>query len=165
VVSPNVGDGAVDLSLVLPTYREGRTIQKLLQGVCNTLRSVDGLRFEVIVVDDNSPDGTAALAVEQRLLGLHEVKVIHRSAESGLATAVIRGWQAAQGRILAVMDADFQHPPPVLLRLLQAIQTGADLSIASRHVQEGGVSDWSLFRRIISRTAQLIGLVLLPDVV
>ena len=83
----------------------------------------------------------------------------------GLATAVIRGWQVARGELLAVMDADLQHPPAVLGGLVKAIRAGADLAVGSRHVEEGGVSDWSLIRRVISRTAQLIGLVLLPEVV
>ena len=88
-----------------------------------------------------------------------------RIAESGLATAVIRGWQAARGEILAVMDADLQHPPEVLAQLVVAIRNGADLAVASRHVDDGGVGTWNLFRRLISRTAQAIGLVILPEVV
>src|SRR5205823_11524023 len=77
----------------------------------------------------------------------------------------VRGWQAANGTVLAVIDADLQHPPEVLAELVKAIRAGSDLAVASRHVEEGGVSDWSLIRRLISRTAQLIGLVLLPEVV
>jgi len=154
----------IDFSLILPTFQEASNIRSTLAVVSETLRGVAGLRFEIIVVDDNSPDGTAQLALDQSAT-LPEVRVIRRTEEAGLATAVIRGWQAARGEILAVMDADLQHPPATLTQLVQAIRTGSDLAVASRHVEEGGVSDWSLARRIVSRTAQLIGLTLLPEVV
>ncbi len=154
----------VNLSLILPTFNESQNIQSAIQQVANTLRDVNGLRFEIIVVDDNSPDLTYQLALDQSL-NVPEVRVIRRTTESGLATAVIRGWQAARGDILGVMDADLQHPPAVLAELIRAVLGGADLAVASRHVEKGGVSDWSLIRRIISRTAQLIGLILLPEVV
>jgi dolichol-phosphate mannosyltransferase len=157
------GDG-IELSLVLPTFKESKNIQAALDIVTSVLRTVDHLSFELIVVDDNSPDGTARLALE-KCGSLPEVRVMCRTAESGLATAVIRGWQAARGQILAVMDADLQHPPEVLTKLVAAMRGGADLATASRHVEDGGVGTWNLFRRIISRTAQFIGLIILPEVV
>jgi dolichol-phosphate mannosyltransferase len=154
----------IDVSLILPTFNEARNIRSMLHAAFDNLNNVRGLRFEIIVVDDNSPDGTAQVALEEAL-GHPEMRVIRRLGEAGLATAVIRGWQASSGDILAVMDADLQHPAAVLTELLGAIRTGADLSVGSRHVGEGGVSDWCWTRRIISRTAQFIGLVLLPEVV
>jgi len=164
-VVPSAGqtDG-IELSLVLPTFKESKNIGSALDIVTSVLRGVDNLRFELIVVDDNSPDGTAQLALDKSR-SLPEVRVMCRTAESGLATAVIRGWQAARGQILAVMDADLQHPPEVLTRLVAAMRGGADLATASRHVEDGGVGTWNLFRRIISRTAQFIGLIILPEVV
>ncbi len=154
----------VELSLVLPTFREALNIQPILRLIAGTLKAVPGLCFEIIVVDDNSQDGTAQLALDESV-HLPEVRVMRRVEESGLATAVIRGWQVSRGRVLAVMDADLQHPPAVLTALVQQIRGGADLAIGSRHVAEGGVSYWNLGRRIISRTAQLIGLIILPEVV
>jgi dolichol-phosphate mannosyltransferase len=77
---------------------------------------------------------------------------------------VIRGWQVARGEILGVMDADLQHPVEPNLALLDEIQRGADLAVASRHVAGGGVSDWSAARRVLSRGAQLLGLLILPGV-
>lgn len=77
---------------------------------------------------------------------------------------MIRGWQAARGQVLGVIDGDLQHPPHVLLQLLNAIDAGADLAVASRHVEGGGVSSWSFVRRVLSRGAQLLGLILLPRV-
>jgi dolichol-phosphate mannosyltransferase len=78
---------------------------------------------------------------------------------------VIRGWQVARGRILGVIDADLQHPPEVLLQLLGEMQQGADLAVASRHVEGGGVSEWSAVRRFLSRGAQMLGLMILPEVI
>ena len=120
--------------------------------------------YEILVVDDDSPDGTWAIAM--RLAErLPMVRVMRRRGEKGLSTAVIRGWQAARGEVLAVIDADLQHPPEVLARLWESMEAGADLAAASRHVQGGGVSDWSALRRALSRGAQLLGLAVLPSVV
>jgi dolichol-phosphate mannosyltransferase len=120
--------------------------------------------YELIVVDDDSPDRTwelaAALVSDYPCL-----RVMRRTAERGLATAVIRGWQVAQGEVLGVIDGDLQHPPDTLLRLLREMENGADLAVASRHVEGGGVSSWSATRRFLSRGAQLLGLVILPQVV
>jgi dolichol-phosphate mannosyltransferase len=154
----------IELSLILPTFKEAHNISAVLEVVTATLRHVPGLRFEIIVVDDASPDATAQLALDKST-HLPEVRVIRRENENGLATAVIRGWQVARGEILAVMDADLQHPSEVLHDLVMEMRAGVDLAVASRHVENGGVSDWSLARHMISRTAQLIGLVLLPEVI
>ena len=145
----------VELSLILPTFNEASNIKATLHRVWGILNSVHGLRFEIIVVDDNSPDGTWQLALDEAAV-LPGVQVMRRTTESGLATAVIRGWQASHGSVLAVMDSDLQHPPDVLVPLVNAMRDGADLAAGSRHVEAGGVSDWSLLRRMISRTAQLI---------
>jgi dolichol-phosphate mannosyltransferase len=90
---------------------------------------------------------------------------MRRQHERGLSTAVIRGWQASRGELLGVIDADLQHPPEITLNLGNEMARGADLAVASRHVEGGGVSDWSIVRRILSRAAQVIGLVVLPRVV
>jgi dolichol-phosphate mannosyltransferase len=121
-------------------------------------------RYEIIVVDDNSPDRTWELA-ESLTAEFACLRVMRRDQERGLSTAVIRGWQVARGRVLGVIDADLQHPPEVILALTGAMQRGADIAIASRHVEGGGVSDWSLIRRFVSRAAQVIGLIILPGVV
>jgi dolichol-phosphate mannosyltransferase len=90
---------------------------------------------------------------------------MRRQQEKGLSTAVVRGWQVADGSVLGVIDADLQHPPEKLVSLYQAIKDGADLAVASRHVTGGGVSEWSFIRRILSRGAQMLGLMILPAVV
>jgi dolichol-phosphate mannosyltransferase len=120
--------------------------------------------YEIIVVDDNSPDRTWELA--QSLTGEYpQLRVMRRQTERGLSTAVIRGWQASRGELLAVIDADLQHPPEVTAGLAREMARGADIAVASRHVEGGGVSDWSILRRILSRAAQVLGLVILPGVV
>ena len=163
VIASAIGDSLVDVSLVLPTYNEGKNIAAVVAQLVPVLDSVPNLQYEIIVVDDDSPDRTWEIA--ERLAETRpQVHVRRRQTERGLSTAVIRGWQVARGRVLGVMDADLQHPPEVTGQLWKEMARGAELAIASRHVEGGGVSDWSLARRIISRCAQMIGLAILPEV-
>ena len=154
----------IRLSLIVPTYNESRNLEELLRQLTAVLEPRLAGEYEILVVDDDSPDGTWAVAM--RLAERWPaVRVMRRRSEKGLSTAVIRGWQAARGEVLAVIDADLQHPPEVLARLWEAITDGADLAVASRHAEGGGVSDWSALRRALSRGAQLLGLAVLPSVV
>lgn len=157
-------DSPCYFSLVIPTFNESRNIEPMLQQLVAILDAVYYAQYEIIVVDDDSPDRTweVALAVAEKL---PQVKVMRRQFERGLATAVIRGWQVSAGEVIGVIDGDLQHPPAVLLQLLQAIRDGADFAIASRHVQGGGISDWGFVRRSLSRGAQLLGLIIAPSVV
>jgi dolichol-phosphate mannosyltransferase len=150
-------------SLVIPTYKEAGNIQKIVSVLSNLLDESIPEKYELIVVDDDSPDGTWNIA-QSLMTAYPQLRVMRRQAERGLSSAVIRGWQAATGSILGVIDADLQHPPHVLLQLLQAIEEGADLAVASRHIEGGGVSSWSFIRRFLSRGAQLLGLIILPGV-
>lgn len=152
------------LSLVIPTYNEGQNVEGLISQLTQILDSTIPENYELILVDDDSPDRTWAKALALTS-DYPQLRVMRRSQERGLSSAVIRGWQGASGQILGVIDADLQHPPEVLLELLAAMEQGADLAVASRHVEGGGVSEWSLTRRILSRGAQTLGLVLLPQVV
>jgi dolichol-phosphate mannosyltransferase len=155
---------SLTLSLIIPTYNEGQNLVPLITALVDILEPVLPNDYELIVVDDDSPDLTwrQGLALGDRV---PQLRVMRRQGERGLSSAVIRGWQVAQGRVLGVIDADLQHPPEVLQELLAAIQTGADLAVASRHVEGGGVSEWSLARRVLSRGAQTLGLLILPGVV
>ncbi|HLQ04613.1 MAG TPA: glycosyltransferase, partial [Verrucomicrobiae bacterium] len=118
-------------------------------------KALAGREWELVVVDDGSPDGTADIA--ERLGGTHPVRVIRRPGKAGLASAVIAGFAAAKGDVLVVMDADLSHPPEVVPALLDAIAGGADLAVGSRYVKGGGTMDWPLMRRIVSRVACLMG--------
>ncbi|MFP4296596.1 MAG: glycosyltransferase [Spirulinaceae cyanobacterium] len=155
---------AIKLSLIIPTYKESQNIPTIVSKLSHLLDQTIRDRYELIVVDDNSPDRTWEVA--QSLMSEYpQLRVMRREKERGLSTAVIRGWQAARGEILGVIDADLQHPPETLLQLYAEMERGADLAVASRHVAEGGVSDWSVIRRFLSRGAQVLGLVILPGVV
>ncbi len=163
-ILPSADYRDLKLSLVLPTYNEGKNIQAII-GIINQL--LDGTiagDYELIVVDDDSPDRTWEIATAL-CSEYPQLRVMRRTTERGLSTAVIRGWQVARGEILGVIDADLQHPTEILLQLLQAIDRGADLAVASRHVEGGGVSQWSWIRRLLSRGAQMLGLMILPEVI
>lgn len=154
----------VRLSLIIPTFNEARNLGELTTQLTALLEPRLGAGYELVIVDDDSPDRTweiaLGLAVENP-----RIRVLRRTRERGLSTAVIRGWQAARGEVLGVIDADLQHPPEITVALWDAIEAGADLAVGSRHVEGGGVSDWSVRRRALSRGAQLLGLALLPGVV
>jgi dolichol-phosphate mannosyltransferase len=154
----------IKFSLVLPTFNESGNIAEVVRMLSALLDPILGDQYELIVVDDNSPDRTWKIALELTEQ-YPQLKVVHRETEKGLSTAVIRGWQVARGEILGVIDADLQHPPEILLQLLAEMERGADLAIASRHVEGGGVSEWSMIRRFLSRGAQMLGLVILPEVI
>lgn len=157
-------ENTVFLSLVIPTYNEGKNIKAIVTLISHLLDQALPGAYELIVVDDDSPDHTWELA--QALTSNYpQIRVLRRQDERGLSTAVIRGWQMATGQVLGVIDGDLQHPPEILLQLLAAIEEGADLAVASRHVEDGGVSSWNLARRILSRGAQMLALLVLPGVV
>jgi dolichol-phosphate mannosyltransferase len=151
-----------DVSIVVPTLNESENIVDFLAAVRRTLDAALPERYEVIVVDDDSADGTGDIAAGL-MDGFPELRVVRRRNEGGLAVAVIRGWQVARGAILGTINADFQHPPAVLGRLLERRQ-GADLVVATRHSDGGGLGDWGLTRRISSWGAAQIGRWLLPEV-
>lgn len=148
-------------SLIIPTYKERENIGALLSRLRGLLDPALPGNYEIIVVDDDSPDETWRVA-EEFCVSMPHLKVLRRQGERGLATAVVAGWKAARGQALGVIDADLQHPPEVLLRLVEAVRNGADLAVASRHVEGGSLSDWHLARRMLSRGAQLLANVLLP---
>jgi dolichol-phosphate mannosyltransferase len=116
--------------------------------------------WELIIVDDGSPDGTADLA--ESYADVHPVRVIRRPGKAGLASAVLAGFTQARGDVLLVMDADLSHPPEAVPKLVSAIESGADLAVGSRYVSGGGTEDWPLKRRIVSRAACLMGNTLVP---
>lgn len=140
------------LSVILPTFNEAENITTLIEVLEGVLR---GTEHEIIVVDDNSPDGTWKI-VHQIAETMPSVRVLRRTSKRGLSSAVTEGFDAARGDILAVMDADGQHDAELLLRLLGAIREGADLAIGSRYVAGGSVGEWVRDRRIISRMGTVV---------
>jgi dolichol-phosphate mannosyltransferase len=147
------------LSLIAPTYNERENIPILVERVHKAL---DGFEYELIVVDDNSPDGTAELA--ESLSHKYPVSVICRKNEKGLASAVLAGFNCAKGEVLGVIDADLQHPPEKIPELLQAIQGGADIAVASRYIPGGGIKGWTAKRKIMSSGATMMARTFLPSI-
>lgn len=162
--SLSAAETPVQFSLVIPTYKESGNVESIVKQLTRLLDGYIPGDYELILVDDDSPDGTWEIA-QDLTATFSQLRVMRRQQERGLSSAVIRGWQAARGEILGVIDADLQHPPEVLLKLLSEVQQGADMAVASRHVEGGGVSEWSVVRRFLSRGAQVLGLIILPNVV
>ena len=146
------------LSIILPTYQEEENILELVARINQSLNSYS---YELVVVDDNSPDGTAKLAEElNKTYG--NIRVLKRPRKIGLASAIVDGIEIARGDVIAVMDADLQHTPELLPEMLRKIKEGYDVVVASRYVDGGKVEGWSLWRRLISRGAILLAHILLP---
>ncbi|MEE9152189.1 MAG: glycosyltransferase family 2 protein [Thermoplasmata archaeon] len=142
------------LSIIVPTYNEKENIPQLFERIFKVLgdNNIDG---EVVVVDDDSPDGTAKVA--ESLKSRYNVQVIVRKNERGLASAAIKGMENANGDILCVMDADLSHPPEVIPKMLRFIEKGeAELVIGSRHMKGGDIENWTFKRKVVLKCASLI---------
>jgi dolichol-phosphate mannosyltransferase len=136
-----------DALVVLPTYNEVDNLDPIVAAICRTTT-----RCDILVVDDNSPDGTGALADELARAN-PRVKVLHRAAKEGLGRAYLAGFDRALSagyQFIIEMDADFSHDPKYLHPLLEAAQD-ADLVLGSRYIQGGGVENWGLIRKLVSR--------------
>lgn len=147
----------VELSVEIPTYNEAENIPVIVE----KLESL-GVDLEIIIIDDNSPDGTGDVA-EKLKEKYSNLKVLRRPGKLGLATAIHDGLKLAEGSYIAVMDADMQHPPDSLPRLLEKAKEGNDLVIASRYVKEGGSEKFSIYRRIVSRAATFLAHAMLRE--
>jgi dolichol-phosphate mannosyltransferase len=137
--------------LVLPTYNEAENIGPLVRAALPRLAAT-GLEHTVLIVDDNSPDGTGEVA-DRLAEELEHVAVMHRARKEGLGRAYLAGFAEALGRgadLLIEMDSDFSHDPADLPRLIAAAGE-ADLALGSRYVPGGGVTDWGVVRRTLSR--------------
>ncbi len=146
--------------VVIPTYNERENIQRLIPVILGLPQG-----FDVLVIDDASPDGTGEAAEELARQNPGCVRVIHRAGKQGLGSAYVQGFKFALTQtydLIFQMDADFQHDPLDLPRFAAAAQD-ADVVIGSRYVEGGTTTDWSLFRRMISQggaayTRALLGL-------
>lgn len=148
---------SLDCTVVLPTYNERENISEIVAAILRYPR------FRVLVVDDNSPDGTGTLVAEMARCE-PRVGLISRPGKQGLGTAYVAGFRQALlngARYIFEMDADFSHDPAYLPGLLDAAETRYDLVIGSRYVAGGGTTDWGLVRRLISRGGNIYaGLIL-----
>jgi dolichol-phosphate mannosyltransferase len=152
--TPVAAKTTMKFSIVVPTYKEAAGIEKLITTLDGIFRE-NGLDGEIIVVDDNSPDGTGAIVDRLEAQGL-PVRCLHRPAKMGLASGVIDGWAFARPDSVALgaMDADFSHDANILPRMVDALANGGyDLAIGSRYVPGGGIANWPKRRIITSRVA------------
>ena len=147
--------------LVLPTYNEAENLENVVRAVLPHLATT-GQEHHVLVVDDNSPDGTGRIA-DGLAEEIDAVEVLHRPGKGGIGPAYLAGFGYALERgaeLLMEMDSDFSHDPADLPRLVAAAED-ADLVLGSRYVAGGGVTDWGLGRRLISRGGSLYAQVIL----
>jgi len=139
---------AEKFALVIPTLNEAGNIPTLFQRVQAALAPMN-LDYELIVVDDDSQDGTGDV-VEAYGARDPRIRLLVRKGERRLAGAVIHGWKHTDAKWLGVIDADLQHPPEILPELLIAIRSGNDIAIASRYVTKNSVTNWNKMRQLIS---------------
>jgi dolichol-phosphate mannosyltransferase len=147
--------------LILPTYNERENLERIVRAALPRLAEA-APEHHVLVVDDGSPDGTGQIA-DRLAAEFEQVEVLHRAAKAGLGRAYLAGFEHALGRgadLVMEMDADFSHDPADLPRLIRAADD-ADLVLGSRYVPGGGVTNWSLPRRALSRGGSLYARVLL----
>ncbi|BDE14421.1 hypothetical protein Mkiyose1665_49790 [Mycobacterium kiyosense] len=150
--APHSGQSASERVLVIiPTYNERENLPLIHGRVTAACPDV-----HILVVDDNSPDGTGKLADELAAADSGRTHVLHRTAKNGLGAAYLEGfgWGLSRGySVLVEMDADGSHAPEQLYRLLEAVDAGADLAIGSRYVHGGTVRNWPWRRLALSKTA------------
>jgi dolichol-phosphate mannosyltransferase len=149
---------ASELSIVVPTYNESENLPILVE---RTRKALGRTKHEIIVVDDNSPDGTGEIA-ELLAKKYGNIKVIHREKKMGLASAVVAGFKHVSAPVICVIDADLQHPPEKISELFDRIKSGADIVVASRYVKGGDIKGWAKSRKIISRGAEILARLAIP---
>jgi dolichol-phosphate mannosyltransferase len=136
----------VQATVCLPTYNEAENIERMVRALV-----AEGVR--VLVIDDNSPDGTGRLA-DELAAELDAVDVLHRERKEGLGPAYLAGFRRALAdgaELILEMDCDFSHEPKDVRRLIAQAEQGADLVLGSRYVLGGKIPNWGLLRRFISR--------------
>ncbi|HXP92605.1 MAG TPA: polyprenol monophosphomannose synthase [Candidatus Binatia bacterium] len=148
-------------SLIVPTYNEAGGIERLIAALDEVFRA-NGLDGEIVVVDDNSPDGTGGIV--DALGSRYPVRCLHRPGKLGLSSGVIDGWKFARpdSEALGAMDADFSHDPNVIPAMVRALESGNDLAVGSRYVKGGGIRNWPLHRKITSLVAIALAKPLTP---
>ena len=155
-MSNSVATKRTKLGLAIPTLNEAENVRPLLDGLSVALARVP-IDYELIVVDDDSSDGTAEVAREYSQRD-PRVRAFVRRGKRGLAGAVLHGWAQTDADLLGVIDADLQHPPEVLPKLIAPVMNGNDIAIASRYIsdKDNGLGDWNRWRALISRAGTLV---------
>lgn len=147
------------LSIVIPTYNEKDNILTLVKQLDENLQGVD---YEIIFVDDSTDETPEVIKRVQE--NSERIRMFHRDTEKGLATAVLLGFNEAEGEYLAVMDADLQHPPAILRKMYAVMEEGADFCIPSRFIFNGSDGGLNLYRKFVSATARYLGKFMLKSI-
>ncbi|MDD4566623.1 MAG: glycosyltransferase family 2 protein [Methanoculleus chikugoensis] len=147
---------------MIPTFNEEENIAAIIGAVNGVFRD-NGIRGEVLVVDDDSKDRTIPI-VREIADRCDNVRLVVRRDDHGLSQSVVEGFRSARSDILQVIDADFSHPPRPIPRFYETIRGGADIAIGSRYMKGGDIEAWPLKRRIISLGATAFGRVLFPEI-
>jgi dolichol-phosphate mannosyltransferase len=148
-----------ELSIIIPTYNESNNIIQILKQIEKYIPK--SIKTEAIVVDDDSPDGTGRLVDDylknMKELANYTLQIIHRKTKAGLSSAILNGIQQAKGETILVMDSDFSHPPQIIPKMIDALKKShSDIIVASRYVSGGGIGDWSLKRKLLSKLGNKI---------
>lgn len=143
------------VSIVIPTYNERQNLPRLVAAIAENVP----WNYEIIVVDDSSPDGTSDLVRD--LARTYPVRLLSRPEKSGLGSAYRDGFALAKGDIVFEMDADLSHDPRFIPDLVQAIMDGADVAVGSRYIDRGHVVGWSTYRRLVSGVGNTLARVML----
>jgi len=136
------------ISIVIPTYNERENLPILINEIFTTIAGCKDFDLEIIIVDDNSPDGTGDVAEE--LSKTYPIKVIHRKGKEGLGSAVMEGFYRSEREYLGVMDADLSHDPIILSEMIHSLNA-YDIVIGSRFNEGSSVENWRIDRKIISK--------------
>lgn len=136
----------VSVSIIIPTYNEAKNLPLLVEEIFSSLDK-NKIDAELIIVDDNSPDGTGAVAEE--LMKINPLKVVRRAGKMGLGSAVIRGFKESNRQYLGVMDADLSHDPAILNNLVASLEQ-YDIVTGSRFSSGSRVENWPASRKLLS---------------
>jgi len=160
--APTVPATQLKFSIVVPTYKEAGGIERMITTLTGIFKT-NGLDGEIVVVDDNSPDGTGDIVDRLESEG-YPVRCLHRPGKLGLSSGVIDGWKFArpESQALGAMDADFSHDATILPEMVNALANGYGLAIGSRYVRGGGITNWPLKRKITSLVAIALAKPLTP---
>ena len=149
-------NGMSKFALVIPTLNEAENLPILFDRIRAAMSLVE-IPYELIVVDDDSQDGTAEV-VGRYASTDPRIRLLVRTAQRGLAGAVIHGWEQTDADLLGVIDADLQHPPELLPALIEGVCAGNDVAIASRYVNARSTNGWNAARYAVSRLGTLVSM-------
>ena len=147
------------LSIIIPTYNESKNIIDILKSLKDNLPA--NIKAQAIVIDDNSPDGTGKIVEDYiktlKKIADYSIDIIHRKAKQGLGSAILRGFEYANGDTIVVMDSDFSHPPQIIPKMIETLKKyQCDIVVASRYVKGGTINGWSIKRKILSKIATIV---------